>query len=148
LTAGGADHVTYFELAGQRGLMADGTEPSGWPVASGVYPMYHVFASITGFGGVTQACTSSEPLLVDGLLLRHGTQTLLLLTNLSGQAQRVALPRMAGVGTVHVLDESNALAAMTAPETFGAHSGVPLPSGKPCVITLPRFALARVLWSD
>jgi hypothetical protein len=122
--SGEVSSLTYYETTGWRGVM----ETAGSPlpeqfqsIAGGVFPLYHVFADVGEFaGGEAVPLVSSQPLVVDGLLLRNAGRERLLLANLTDQPQTVALAGLAAGGRLRLLDENNAEAAMSAPEAFRA----------------------------
>jgi hypothetical protein len=129
--ADGATSATYYETTGKRGLM-DGAQ---------VFPMYHVFADVAEFGGKLIATKTSDPLKVDGLALRKGKRTRVLLANLTDQPQTTSLKGLGNKATVKIMDVSNAESAMRKPEAFRAQQGVQLDSS---TITLPPYAIARI----
>jgi hypothetical protein len=134
LAEAGAASVTYFETAGVRGVMA-----------RDVFPMWHVFASIGDFaGGDLITAKSSEPLHVDGLVLRKGRRARVLLANFTGQPQGVSLRGLAGKAKVKRLDGDSVTQAMKQPEAWHAEAGERMDASR---ITLPPFAIARIDYS-
>jgi hypothetical protein len=140
ICAGGADSVTYFETTGHRGLMTGGDEPDAWPLSSGVYPMYCVFADIAAFGGAPVECASSQPLAVEAFAQRAGKGTQLLLANLTNQPQTVLLHGLGPSARLRLLDDSNAESFIAAPEAFLKRPGTQC--GREVV--LGPFAVGRV----
>ena len=137
LAQAGAASATYFETVGERGVLAaDGS----------AHPMYHVFADVAEFaGGETLTSKSSEPLVVEGLVLRKGRRTRTLLANMTNTPQSVTLSRLGAKVTIKRLDEATAGQAMKSPETWRALSGesVKTDDGKLVVALLP-YAVVRV----
>jgi hypothetical protein len=129
--AGGADSITIYETAGKRGVL-DGRS---------VFPMYHVFADVAEFGQQGIATKSSDPLRVEGLALRKGNRTRMVLANKTDQPQTVKLSGIGSKAKVKLLDASNAEAAMKRPESWRAAPSAPL-NGQ--TITLPPYAVARI----
>ncbi len=125
LAESGVQSVTYYETTGWYGVMdsADGSQHPRFPVNVGnVYPLYQVLAAVGAFaGGTVVVSQSSAPLLFESLVLRKGDNTRMLLANLTGEPQTIRIP--ATQGTVKVLDETNAAAAMREPEVFLAAPG-------------------------
>lgn len=81
LAEAGAASLTYYETIGARGVME-----------RNVFSMWHVFAEVGAFaGGEVIVSKSSEPLQVEGLVLRKGKRTRVLLANFTAQAQTVKL---------------------------------------------------------
>lgn len=126
LALGGASTLTYYETTGYMGIMA--TEPGSdlpdlfWNIPGGVYPMYHVFADFADFrGGELLALKSSDPLLVDGCVLRQGNRTRFLLTNLTREPQEIVVA-LNGTYQMRVLDQNNVELAMREPESYRAQA--------------------------
>jgi hypothetical protein len=113
-----------------------------------VFPLYHVLADVGEFaGGKVVASRSSAPLKVDGLILRQGHRTRILLANFSAEPQtvRVTDPDLSQSVQVKYLDETNAESAMVSPESFRAEAGqvVQLKEGE-LELRLRPYALARL----
>jgi hypothetical protein len=125
LAESAVDSLTYYETTGWRGVME--TE-AGSPVPplgkfqslpSAVFPLYHVLADVGEFaGGEVIPTRSSHPLRVDGLALRQGNRMRVLLANLSADPQQVTVHNLGEQVRLRYLDETNAEAAMQAPEEF------------------------------
>jgi len=152
LAESGAYSLTYYETTGWRGVME--TEqgsplPAKFQSLEGsVFPLYHVLADVGEFaGGDVVASLSSAPLKVDGLILRQGQRTRILLANFSAEPQtvRVTDPDLGQSVQVKYLDETNAELAMVSPESFRAEAGqiVQLKEGE-LELRLRPYALARL----
>ena len=119
---GSVNSATYYETSGPRGVMGNKhINAPPWP--DGVYPMYHVFADVAEFGGQVIASKSSEPLVVDGLVMRTGKRTRVLLANYSDQPRTVRLSELGVRASVKHLDETNVAVAMADPEKYRAQPG-------------------------
>jgi len=112
LAEAGADTVTYYETTGWRGVMETETGsslPEKFPSSPGcVFPLYHVLADIGEFAGAGVVPSASDaPLRVDGLALKNGRQTRILLANLTPEPQvvRAMDPTLGDRVYVKVLDE-------------------------------------------
>ncbi|MFN8526084.1 MAG: hypothetical protein U0821_23530 [Chloroflexota bacterium] len=128
LAESGVYSATYFETTGWRGVMerAEGSPDQAlFPsIAGGVFPIYHALADIGEFGGGTVVPVStSDPLRIDGVAVRRGGRTRLLLGNLTNAPQHVEVSGLAASATVRSLDERNAERAMREPEGFRAERG-------------------------
>jgi D-apionolactonase len=131
MVAAGAARMTYYETTGSRGVMEteEGSPPNrvsrSFPSLPGcVFPMYFVFALYGEYsGGEAAVLTSSDGLCVSGLALRKNGKTCILLANHTGQVQHVRLAGVTGVCHARCLDETNAEAAMRAPEDFLREAG-------------------------
>jgi D-apionolactonase len=127
LAEGGAASATFFETSGWRGVMETTT---GSPLPEvfrappgGVFPLYHVLADAGEFAEAEVIrSTSSDPLKVDGFVLRKDDGMRVLLANLSAVPQLVTVQGLGVRAQVRVLDETNAEAAMREPETFRAQA--------------------------
>jgi hypothetical protein len=152
LAEAGTDSVTYYETTGQRGVME--TEEGSLlrekfrSLPGGVFPLYHVLADAGEFAAGGVVCsTSNAPLKVDGLVLRNGELTRIMLVNLSPAPQfvRVTDATFAARVYVKILDESCVEAAMLLPESFRAEAGVLMPTaGGSLDLELRPFAIARI----
>ena len=128
LSESGASSVTYYETTGWRGVME---RASGSPLPEkfrslpgAVFPLYHVFADVGEFaGGEILVSKSSDPLKVEGIVLRKNGKTRTLLANLTPDSQQVRVGNLTGTVRVRHLDETNVQYAMTSPEAFRAETG-------------------------
>jgi hypothetical protein len=145
-----ADSTTYYETSGWLGVME--TE-SGPPLPDkfrsfpgSVFPLYHVLADVGEFaGGEVILSQSSDPLAVEGLALRQGDRTRVILANLTDQPQQVTVGLVGGQVRVHHLNETNAELAMQSPEAFRAGHGELLSTTAGALqLTLLPYALARI----
>ena len=128
LSESSASSITYYETSGWRGVMetANGSPlPEKFrSLPGGVFPLYHVLADVGEFaGGEVLVSKSSDPLKVEGIVLRKNGKTRTLLANLTPDSQQVRAQDLAETVRVHHLDEANAQTAMTSPETFRAETG-------------------------
>ncbi len=150
LSEAGAGRITYYETTGWRGVME--TE-SGSPLPGkfrslpgGVFPLYHVLADAAEFaGGEVVASRSSDPLRVDGVALRRGSEVRVIAANFSDQPARVTLRRLGPRARVRMLDETTAIEAMAAPEAFRARvvEEVSTSCGDLDIVLRP-YAVARI----
>lgn len=142
--------VTYFETTGWRGVIerAQGSSLSDkfCSLPGGVFPLYHLLADVGEFaGGMVAPSQSSDPLAVEGLTLYQGDRVRVLLANLTGEPQSVSVAGLGDAVQVRFLDETNAEAAMQAPEDFRTAPGEWRSTGQgQLLIELPPYALARM----
>jgi len=153
LSEGGARAATYYETTGWRGVLErerGSPLPERFPSIPGsVFPVYHAFADICGFaGGEVVPSRSSDPQRVEGIALRKGDRTRVLLANLGPEPRKV---RLAGPVPeevrVRCLDTGNAEWAMRSPESFRAVPGEQVQieeSG----IELKPYSIARLDWRE
>jgi hypothetical protein len=150
LCESGAASLTYYETSGWRGVMELET---GAPLPErfrslpgGVFPLYHVLADVGEFaGGEVIPSTSTQPLLLDGLALRKGAATRVILASLIAAPQRVHFQHGGHAVFIRILDERNAEAAIREPESFRAQASQRLdtPDGSITLELLP-YAIARI----
>jgi hypothetical protein len=150
LAESGVPSVTYYETSGWRGVMESEEGSSATErfrsIPGGVYPLYHVLADVGELAGAeVLPATSSDTLALDGLALRGGGRTRVLLANLSPRQQRVRVRGLAPRVTLRVLDETNAERAMRDPERFRAEPGEPRESrAGELELELRPYAVARL----
>jgi hypothetical protein len=102
LSQAGADSITYFETAGERGIIQGDSEPrwpSEFPSEKGmIFPVFHVFRFLLGYKQLSLVrCTSSRPLAADCLALSDGKQGHMLLVNFTGDTQKIKLECCTGL---------------------------------------------------
>ena len=149
---GGVASLTYYETTGWLGLME--TErgsplPDRFPSIPGsVFPVYHALADVGEFaGGHAVGSSSSEPLRIDGIVLRKGGRARALIANLTDEPQEVAVVGIGDRVRLKVLDEVNVHHAMVCAEAFRLEPGEPIRAVDARLeIRLLPFALARIDW--
>jgi hypothetical protein len=156
----GARWVTYYETTGWRGVMetaAGSPEPHLFrSLAGAVFPVYLVLADIGEFvRGQVIALRSSDPLRVNGLVLRSGRRAQVILSNLTPAPQHLlihvpTIPAVAQPGRqvrvgIRSMDETNVLEAIQDPTAFRARPFEQIhPSGDTLEIDLRPYAVTRV----
>jgi hypothetical protein len=150
LAENGAASVTYFETTGWRGVMetAAGCPLPGLfrSLPGAVFPLYHVLADAGEFGaGRVIDSTSSHPLFVDGLVLRHDQRTRIILANFRAESQKVQVTGIPPMVYVKTLDESSAERAMTSPEAFREETGSRVQTGGDSLsLEIPPLGIVRI----
>ena len=128
LCASGVDNLTYFETSGWRGVMETG-DGSPLPdkfrsLPGAVFPLYHVLADVGEFaGGEILPSVSSDPLRLDGLVVRREDRTRIIVANLNPDPQQVIVANLEKRVQVRRLDETNVVEAMQDPEAFRSRNG-------------------------
>jgi hypothetical protein len=146
----GVYSVTYYETSGWHGVMereAGAARPEGFhSIPGAVFPLYHVLADVGEFTrGEVIPSKSSDTLRVDGLALRKGDKTRVLLANLGAEPQRVRVGDLSGRVWVRLLDEGNAEDAMRSPEAFRAEKGeLVRTAGGVLELELLPYGIARI----
>lgn len=162
LGSAGVASVTYYELLGWSGVLeqaAGSADPVRFPSEPGsAFPLYHVLADVGEWAGADVLRVQvSDILTVAGLALRRGSQTRLLLANLTPEPQTVAVTvqsldvqaggeqAVAGDWLLRQLDETTVRRATTHPEAFRAEAGTRLTAedGR-FQVELAAYAVARL----
>jgi D-apionolactonase len=147
LAAGGAASATFYETAGERGVIAgDGGEaPAAAAPPGAAYPVYDVLALLSAWSGrALLSVDSTDPLTAVGLGCRQDGRVRLLVVNATGQDIGVEVTGLApGPATVRVLDAATVGDWWASGRTAG-----PLLSGgsatEPGVMDLGPYALALI----
>ncbi len=149
LAAGGAASATFYETAGERGVIAgDGGEAGGAAAAAppgAAYPVYDVLALLSAWSGrALLSVDSTDPLTAAGLGCVQDGRVRLLLVNATGQDIAVEVTGLApGPATVRMLDAP----AVGDWWASGRTAGPLLSAGsatEPGVIDLGPYALALI----
>jgi D-apionolactonase len=150
LAESGAASVTCYETTGWRGVMETAwgsSAPHHFPSLPGsVFPLYHVFGDLGEVaGGVVIPAVSSDPLSVDGLAVRYGDRTMILIANLTPDEQQIGVEGVGARVRVNLLNETNAPFAMQSPEEFRAGQGAlhDVSDGR-IGLTIAPFAVVRI----
>ncbi|MEX2168540.1 MAG: hypothetical protein WD851_04480 [Pirellulales bacterium] len=139
--------ATYFETVGWKGVMEldqptnRAAEFSSTP--GKVHPVYFVLRELADFeGGHVRQFDSSAPLSIVGLALEKDGQTRILIANLTGRPQSVAVRGGLEPRTISVLDEESVSAANANADGFGSRPTSPVSNDSPLVV--PPYAIARI----
>jgi len=108
LCEAGADSITYYETAGERGIIQgemDSKWPSYFPSVKGMlFPVYYVFRFVLGNKPLSAIKTvSSQPLKVECLALTDGKQVRVVLVNFTPSVQSVKLDCCSGLFRIRTL---------------------------------------------
>ena len=150
LGASGIESLTYFETSGWRGVMETG---DGAPLPDkfrslpgAVFPLYHILADVGEFaGGEILPSVSSDPLRLDGLIVRRRGRTRIVVANLSPDPQRVTVTNLEERVQVRRLDETNVIEAMQDPEAFRSWDGTEIATvDRALRLDLLPYACARI----
>ena len=112
LCQAGADSLTYYENAGERGIFQGESDPL-WPLQfpskkGMIFPVFHVFRFLLNnkqFSLVKS--NSSKPLIADCLTLSDGKQGHLLLVNYTETRQKIQLECCSGLMRIRSLFSEN-----------------------------------------
>ena len=144
-----ASSLTYYETTGWQGIM-ENESGSLLPekfhsIPGGVFPIYHVFADVGEFkdGNLFEA-TSSDPRRVVCLGMGNNEIEQLLFANLTPSIQMVTIRGMNKPVHLRLLDETNALDAMTNPEEYRLKIKDGFSSEPLIKIELKPFAIGRL----
>ncbi|HOW10030.1 MAG TPA: hypothetical protein PLX08_09525 [Bacteroidales bacterium] len=109
LSEAGADSVTFYETAGERGII-QGDSDSRWPgifrsCRGMIFPVYHVLRFILGNKSLTGIKSiSSKPTEVDCFALSDGKQARIILVNFTDGIRTVSLECCSGLFRIRTLD--------------------------------------------
>lgn len=123
LISAGVDSITYYETAGERGII-QGNYPSRWPgqfpAADGmIFPVYHVFRLILNNSNYNVAeSRSSNPLKVEVLALKLQKSFRLFISNFTSEPQEVKLTIPSGELKIRTLDHSSIQKCYNDPDWF------------------------------
>lgn len=128
LTNSGARSVTYYELAGWRGLMAHPEQP--WPEHFNVhdeqpYPVYLMLRFLLSQrGAAALPLTSTDALKLDGMAFRHEREMTVILANYTRDSLLVAVPLGLNATKLLIVGSENVmkllmLPDLPVPQTFG-----------------------------
>ena len=144
-----ASSLTYYETTGWQGIM-ENESGSLLPekfhsIPGGVFPIYHVFADVGAFkDGKLFEATSSDPRRVVCLGMGNNEMEQLLFANLTPSIQMVTIRGMNKPVHLRLLDETNALDAMTNPEEYRLKIKDGFSSEPLIKIELKPFAIGRL----
>ncbi|MBW6502568.1 MAG: hypothetical protein K0B05_14350, partial [Bacteroidales bacterium] len=112
LCESGADSVTYFEAAGERGFI-QGDDDSRWPdhfpaLRKMIFPVYHVFRFLLGNKNMDAVkSVSSDPLRAECLALTDGKQARAILVNFTSAKLDAEIECCSGLFRIKSLSERN-----------------------------------------
>lgn len=142
LATSGIESLTFFETIGWRGVMEtspSSPQPDRFPsFHGGVFPMWHVFASLNGYLSVSAASISEPHRVAAFAVSDQAGRKRIVLANLTPVPVVVSLAP--AHGAVRLLEESNLADAMKKPEAWWSSSAAPLNGA----ISLPAYAVAFV----
>lgn len=151
LAEGGAASITYYETTGWRGTKET---DRGSPIPESflstpglVFPVYHVFADIAGLKTAElMACSSTDPLRVQGLALNDGENIHLLVANLTADTQTCALEGITGDSAqVRSLNATTVSHATAQPLQFRSQrSSMPI-SGSTLTLALAPYSFTKIV---
>jgi hypothetical protein len=150
LAESGVASVTFYETTGWLGVMErDGgcPLPDEFPSRPGmVFPLFHVLADANELAdGYVLPSVSSDPLTFDGLALRRGDSTAVLLANLTSRTRTVTVSGLGAGAWVRVVDETTFDRASADPLGFRNGSVNRLDtSGGSLTLTLRPYAYAGI----
>ena len=146
LRAEGVHSVSYYETTGCRGILERderSTAHPDFPSHAGMaFPVYHVFADLSGCSA-TREIAISHPLEVAALaLVRPEGGLRVLVANLTPDSLDVAVSGLEGRPRLRRLDELTLPRAATDPEVFANVDGDPIDTSRP--IPLGPWAIVRL----
>ena len=150
LAAAGADALTYYELAGWRGVLERRgglTRQHLFPSRPGqLFPLYHVFAALAEFaGGQIATVTLADELATEALGVRQGDRVRVIVASF-GEEERIVSVSVPGLrdATVRTLDETTYDAAGDDPAFFTQSGETLSVTDGQFELTLRPFAVACI----
>jgi hypothetical protein len=141
---GGVEAVAMSAPTGPFGVLhrkGEAPKPGYDGAGDALYPVFHVLAALAGLSGKPLLGTTiSRSGLVDGIAVRDGGGTTLLIANLTPDEQTVRLPSPGAGATAAVLD-ADSVARTTGDPAALATLAAPLTGDR---LTLAAYAVARV----
>ncbi len=109
LCESGAEGITFYETAGERGIIQgdyDSRWPGRFPAYRGmIFPVYFVFRYLAGLRGMKVIKSiSSDPLHADCLALSDGRQIRVILVNFTSEIQKVVIKGCTGMLKIRELN--------------------------------------------
>jgi hypothetical protein len=150
LTESGVASATYYETAGWRGVqerVGGCAHPELFPsIAGAVFPLYHVLADVGEMRGAEVIpVEQSNPLECAVLAMRKNGVTRLLVANLCNANRTVRVGILVGRARGRILDDTNAIPAMTDPATWRAAKPQPFGiGGGELTVALRPYAVATI----
>ncbi len=143
----GAASITLFEVVGWRGLVERDGGPANAAFPSAprtIFPVYDVLAAIAPpLSWQLIPALSTQPARVEALALTRNSTTRVLLANITGAEQSVAVSGLGGRGAVvERLDAGTVAAALD--EQRLELAGTPEPVSDELTVTLPPYAVAVI----
>lgn len=142
------ESVTLGETTGWRGVM-ERAEGSPIPekfrsLPNGIFPIWYILHAVADFwSGTLTGLDSSDPLRVDGIILRRGSHSRVVLANFSEHSQSARLALSGESYRVQIISTINALALMRDTHAFQAMTmRIVAPQEGVLRLDLPPFALA------
>jgi D-apionolactonase len=134
---GGASSVTYFETAGESGIMEQGGRR--------VFPLFHVIADVNEFaGGRLRPLELQDRNSVDGCVLEKAGRRRYLVANTTPDPRTVVLRRVPRNLRMRRLDAGSFNLACAQPHAFRKGGRKATAAGGACVLRLPAYAVATL----
>jgi D-apionolactonase len=146
LAEAGVASITYFEMVGWRGIMAqekDAQHGPLFPAEPGmVFPVYLVFMAVSGFSRWVRVSSSDPRRMIGFGLQGEGIRRRLVLANLTEQPLETQVHGLDGAWRARYIDLQNCRRVLPEPATFWAMAGgaMELREGK-TRLKLPGYAV-------
>jgi hypothetical protein len=114
LAEGGVERATFYETIGWLGVMEDQAGPrlpDLFPSRPGqVFPLFHVLADVNGHRGAdVLPSRSSDPLALDGLVVKRGNSMCVLVANYSPETTEIRIEGLGKTARIRRHDAASAL---------------------------------------
>ncbi len=144
LAESGVDAITYYETAGQGGIIhGDHTplSPGEFMAARGdIYPVYFLFREMLKFRDFSvRATESSHPHRFSSMLLEDGTDQILALANHTSSVQAIWLTEGMQMKSTWILDENTIADLRLGKETWQSPMDQSFFSLNPCAVAFVKL---------
>lgn len=137
LAESGVDSITYYETAGQGGIIHEKGD---------IYPVYFLFRELLKYKDFTVMATeSSHPHRFSSMLLVQGTEQILMLANHTSSVQSIRLSEGMQIQIAWVLDENTIADLLAGKETWQSPVDPSLVSLNSCALAFLRINLIQPL---
>ncbi len=135
---GGAASLTYFKTSGPEGIMPEN--------GNSVYPVYHLFASVTEMAGAAaQSCACNDYSRIACIVLYKGISMQLLIANLTDSHQQVTAFDLPANIYLTNLDETTFDEATRFPQLWRCKKGeLRISTGPFHVFDIPPYGVLRI----
>ena len=150
LAESGASSTTFYETTGWLGVVELETGcmlPERFPSRPRMaFPLFHVLADASEFRGASVIpAVSDDPLRIDGLAMRRGERTRVMLANMTCERQTCELLGVRGMPSVQILDESTFDHATNQPLAFRSYQNASSDASRGALtLRLQPYAYARI----
>ncbi|MCK5461749.1 MAG: hypothetical protein KAI95_01995, partial [Bacteroidales bacterium] len=144
LAESSVDSITYYETAGQGGIIHGDHSPlppeEFMAKRGDIYPVYFLFRELLKYKDFNVMATeSSHPHRFSSMLLVEGTEQMLMLANHTSSVQAIRLPEGMQIQIAWVLDENTIADLHAGKDTWKSSEDPSLVSLNPCAVAFIKL---------